>query len=186
MSWCLKRHRRTAAIALNACLKISSLRAIHGRLSGRMFRKPCALFTSTNFRHQNESAFIWFGMRGRNVKSTVSVHRKHTRMLPMEHVDAQCPARSNPATDSQSSASARFQIPHRIDGWMEKNILRKANMKTMMKSMIAGAVALGVVALGTSQAQAWPVAPVVVGSVVVGAAIATVVTPHYVYAAPTT
>ncbi len=54
--------------------------------------------------------------------------------------------------------------------------------------MIAGAVALGVVALGTSQAQAWPVAPVVVGSVaagaVVGATIATAAAPHYTYAAP--
>jgi hypothetical protein len=72
---------------------------------------------------------------------------------------------------------------------MEPNMVRKANMKTMIKSMIAGAVALGVVALGTSQAEAWPIAPVVVGSVaagaVVGATIATAVAPHYYgYPAP--
>ncbi|HUD47469.1 MAG TPA: hypothetical protein VMR33_11595 [Candidatus Baltobacteraceae bacterium] len=64
-------------------------------------------------------------------------------------------------------------------------------MKTITKSIIAGAVALALVTLGTSQAQAhgWPVAVGVAGGVtagvVVGATIANAYAPaYYAYPAP--
>jgi hypothetical protein len=70
---------------------------------------------------------------------------------------------------------------------MDTNILRKVYMKTITKSMLAGAVALALVTVGTEQARAWPVAPVVVGSVaagaVIGATVASATAPAY-YAYP--
>jgi hypothetical protein len=73
--------------------------------------------------------------------------------------------------------SARFQDDPRIEVWMEPNISRKVYMKTMTKSIMAGAVALALVTVGTSQAQArgWPVAGAVVGGLAAGTVIGTTI-----------
>ncbi len=74
---------------------------------------------------------------------------------------------------------------------MEPKKLRKVYMKTLTKSIMAGAVALALVTVGTQQARAggWPIAAGVVGGLavgtVVGASIASASAPaYYGYPAP--
>jgi hypothetical protein len=87
--------------------------------------------------------------------------------------------------------AARCQEGRRIDLWKETSILRKVYMKTLTKSLIAGAVALALVTVGTQQAQAggWPIAAGVVGGLaagtVIGATVASASAPaYYGYPAP--
>jgi hypothetical protein len=73
--------------------------------------------------------------------------------------------------------------------WKEPNIKIKVHMKTMTKSILAGAIALALATAGTSKAQAgvWPVAGAAVGGLavgtVIGATIANASAPAY-YAYP--